>query len=75
MTNSLCRVVCLAECTIRAPLPTLQDTYTKRVRTRAEKIMQDPTYTNTRLFTLLKSCRRLCNLKAKIERLKEGFFP
>ncbi|KAK3529268.1 hypothetical protein QTP70_022984 [Hemibagrus guttatus] len=52
------RMVWTAERIIGAPLPTLQELYTSRVRKRAQKITLDPSHPSHLLFDLLPSGRR-----------------
>ncbi|KAK3519114.1 hypothetical protein QTP70_016310, partial [Hemibagrus guttatus] len=52
------RTVRTAERIIGAPLPTLQELYTSRVRKRALKITLDPSHPGHLLFDLLPSARR-----------------
>ena len=73
--SALQRVVHSAERCIRAPLPALRDIYTRRVKTRARKIIKDITHPNNGLFKKLKSGRRLRCHKARTERLRKSFFP
>lgn len=42
------------------PLPNLQDIYKEQCRSRALKIINDPTYSSNRLFSQLPSGRRFC---------------
>jgi len=67
--RALQRVVRLAECTIGTTLPTLQDLYSKRCRTRACRIMKDPHHPHNKLFQLLRSGKRLRSHAARTERL------
>ncbi len=52
------RTVRTAERIIGAPLPTLQELHTSRVRKRAQKITLDPSHPSHPLFEILPSCRR-----------------
>ncbi|KAK0154258.1 putative RNA-directed DNA polymerase from transposon BS [Merluccius polli] len=72
---ALGRVVHSAERTIKTTLPNLQDIYTRRCRTRARRIAQDPSHPNNRLFSLLPSGKRFRLLRANMERLRRSFFP
>ena len=71
---ALQRALRSAEQSIRLTLPTLECTYSKRVRARARKIRQDASHPDAGLFTLLQSGRRLRCLKARTERLRRSFF-
>ncbi|XP_030205713.1 NACHT, LRR and PYD domains-containing protein 12-like [Gadus morhua] len=71
---ALQRALRSAEQSIRLTLPTLECTYSKRVRARARKIRQDASHPDAGLFTLLQSGRRLRCLKAWTERLRRSFF-
>ncbi|KAK1785226.1 hypothetical protein P4O66_018626, partial [Electrophorus voltai] len=75
--QALQRVVRSAERITHTELPDLQTIYYKRCQTKARKIVKDPTHTNNRLFSLLRSGRsgRFRSLKTKTERLKRSFFP
>ncbi|KAJ8361361.1 hypothetical protein SKAU_G00178860 [Synaphobranchus kaupii] len=73
--KALQRVVRSAERTIGITLPTLQDLYIRRCRTRACRIMKDPHHPNNGLFQLLRSGKRLRSHAAKTERLRRSFFP
>ncbi|KAI5089395.1 gastrula zinc finger protein XlCGF28.1-like [Silurus meridionalis] len=73
--QALQRVVRSAERTIHTELPNLQDIYSTRCRTRARKIMKDLSHPNNGLFSLLRSGKRFCSLKANKERMKRSFFP
>ena len=73
--RALQRVVRSAERTTGTTLPSLQDLYTRRCRTRARRIMKDPHHPNNGLFQLLRSGKRLRSHAAKTERLRRSFFP
>ena len=73
--EALQRVVRSAERTIKAPLTSLRDIYTKRVGARAVKIMKDTSHPNSNLFSLLQSGRRLRCINARTERLRLSFYP
>ncbi|KAK1804766.1 hypothetical protein P4O66_003614 [Electrophorus voltai] len=73
--QALQRVVCSAECITHTELPDLQTIYYKRYRTKARRIVKDPTHPNNRLFSLLRSGKCFRSLKTKTERLKRSFFP
>lgn len=72
---ALKRVVRSAERTIRTTLPNLQDIYNKRCRTRALKILNQPSHPGHQLFSLLPSGRRFRCLKTRTERMRKSFFP
>ncbi len=73
--KSLQRVVRLAERISGSALPSLQDIYLKRCRSRAVKIIKDSNHPSNCLFTLLPSGKRFRSLMAKTERLRRSFFP
>ncbi len=73
--NSLQRVVRLAERISGSALPSLQDIYHKRCKSRAVKIIKDSNHPSNCLFTLLPSGKRFRSLMAKTERLRRSFFP
>ncbi|KAG5280588.1 hypothetical protein AALO_G00061830 [Alosa alosa] len=50
-----------AKGTIRAPLPTLPDIYTRRVQTRAQNVLKDISRPDHGLFKPLRSNRSLCS--------------
>ncbi len=60
---------------IGAPLPSLQELYTSRVRKRAKKVTLDPSHPAHSLFVLLPSGRRYRSLSTKTARHKNIFFP
>ncbi len=72
---TLQRVVRLAERISGSALPSLQDIYLKRCRSRAVKIIKDSNHPGNCLFTLLPSGKRFRSLMAKTERLRRSFFP
>ncbi len=69
------RMVRTAERIISAPLPTLQELYTSRVRKRAQKITLDPSHPSHPLFELLPSGRRYRAPNTRTARNKNSFFP
>ncbi len=69
------RTVRTAERIIGAPLPSLQELYTSRVRKRAQKVTLDPSHPAHSLFVLLPSGRRYRSLSTKTARHKNSFFP
>ncbi len=73
--KALQRVVCLAERISGSALPSLQDIYLKRCKSRAAKIIKDSNHPSNRLFTLLPSGKRFRSMMAKTERLRRSFFP
>ncbi len=73
--KALQRVVRLAERISGSALPSLQDIYLKRCKSRAVKITKDSNHPGNCLFTLLPSGKRFCSLMAKTERLRRSFFP
>ncbi len=73
-TAKLCRVVRLAERISGSALPSLQDIYLKRCRSRAAKIIKDSNHPSNRLFILLPSGKRFRSMMDKTERLRRSFF-
>ncbi len=73
--KALQRVVRLAERISGSTLPSLQDIYLKRCKSRAAKIIKDSNHPGNHLFILLPSGRRYRSMLAKTERLKRSFFP
>ncbi len=73
--KALQRVVRLAERISGSALPSLQDIYLKRCRSRAVKIIKDSNHPGNRLFTLLPSGKRFRSVMAKTERLRRSFYP
>ncbi|KAL0165991.1 hypothetical protein M9458_037835 [Cirrhinus mrigala] len=69
------RTVWTAERIIGAPLPTLQELYTSRVRKRAQKIILDPSHPSHPLFELLPSGRRYRAPNIRTTRRMNSFFP
>ncbi len=73
--KALQRVVRLAERISGSALPSLQDIYIKRCKSRAAKILKDSTHPGNHLFCLLPSGKRFRSMMAKTERLRRSFFP
>ncbi len=73
--KALQRVVRLAERISGSTLPSLQDIYLKRCRSRSVKITKDSNQPGNSLFILLPSGKRFRSLMAKTERLRRSFFP
>ncbi len=71
--KALQRVVRLAERISGSALPSLQDIYLKRCKSRAVKSISN--HPSNCLFTLLPSGKRFRCLMAKTERLRRSFFP
>ncbi len=69
------RVVRLAERISGSALPSLQDIYRKRCKSRAAKIIKDSNHPGNRLFILLPCGKRFRSMMAKTERLRRSFFP
>ncbi len=67
--------VSLAERISGSALPSLQDIYLKRCKSRAAKIIKDSNHPSNRLFILLPSGKRFRSMMAKTERLRRSFFP
>ncbi len=73
--KALQRVVRLAERISGSTLPSLQDIYLKRCKSRAAKIIKDSNHPGNHLFCLLPSGKRFRSMMAKTERLRRSFFP
>ncbi len=73
--KALQRVVRLAERISGSALPSLQDIYLKRCKSRAAKIIKGSTHPGNHLFCLLPSGKRFRSMMAKTERLRRSFFP
>ncbi len=73
--KALQRVVRLAERISGSALPSLQDIYLKRCKSRAAKILKDSTHPGNHLFCLLPSSKRFRSMMAKTEGLRRSFFP
>ncbi len=73
--KALQRVVRLAERISGSALPSLQDIYLKRYKSRAAKIIKDSNHPSNSLFFVLPSGKRFHSMIAKTERLTRSFFP
>ncbi len=73
--KALQRVVRLAERISGSALPSLQDIYLKRCKSRAAKIIKDSNHPSNHLFITLPSGKRFRSMMAKTERLRRSFFP
>ncbi len=73
--KALQRVVRLAERISGSGLPSLQDIYIKRCKSRAAKIIEDSNHPGNHLFHLLPSGKRFLSMMAKTERPRRSFFP
>ncbi len=73
--KALQRVVRLAERISGSALPSLQDIYLKRCKSRAAKIIKDSNHPGNRLFITLPSGKRFRSMMAKTVRLRRSFFP
>ncbi len=73
--KALQRVLRLAERISGSALPSLQDIYLKRCKSRAAKILKDSTHPGNHHFCLLPSGKRFRSMMAKTERLRRSFFP
>ncbi len=73
--KALQRVVRLAERISGSALPSLQDIYLKRCKSRAAKIIKDSNHPGNHHFCLLPSGKRFRSMLAKTERLRRSFFP
>ncbi len=71
--KALQRVVRLAERISGSTLPSLQDIYLKRCKSRAAKIIKDSNHLGNHLFRLLPSGKRFRSMMAKTERLRRSF--
>ncbi len=72
--KALQRVVRLAERISGSALPSLQDIYLKRCKSRAAKIIKNSNHSGNHLFILLPSDKRFRSMMAKTERLRRSFF-
>ncbi len=68
--KALQRVMRLAERISGSALPSLQDIYLKRCKSRAAKIIKDSNHPGNRLFITLPSGKRFRSMMAKTERLR-----
>ncbi len=73
--KALQRVVRLAEHISGSALPSLQDIYFKRCKSRADKILKDSNHPGNHLFCILPSGKRFRSMMAKTGRLRRSFFP
>ncbi len=73
--KALQRVVRLAECISGSALPSLQDIYFKRCKSRAAKIIKDSNHSDNHFFISLPSGKRFRSMMAKTERLRRSFSP
>ncbi len=73
--KALQRVVRLAERISGSALPSLQDIYLKRCKSRAAKIIKDSNHPGNHHFCLLPSGKCFRSMLAKTERLRRSFFP
>ncbi len=73
--KALQRVVRLAERISGSALPSLQDIYLKRCKSRAVKIIKDSNHPGNHLFISLPSGKRFRSVMAKTERLRRSFYP
>ncbi len=73
--KALQRVMRLAERISGSALPSLQDIYLKRCKSRSAKITKDSNLPGNRLFILLPSGKHFRSMMAKTERLRRSFFP
>ncbi len=74
-SKALQRVVRLAERISRSALPSLQDIYLKRCKSRAVKIIKDSNHPSNCLFTLLPSGKRFRCLMTKLRDLGGVSYP
>ncbi len=73
--KALQRVESLAERISGSTLPSLQDIYLKRCKSRAAKIIKDSNHPGNHHFCLLPSGKRFRSMMAKTGRLRRSFFP
>ncbi len=73
--KALQRVVRIAERISGSALPSLQDIYLKRCKSRAAKIIKDSNHPGNHFFISLPSGKRFRSMMAKTERLRRSFFP
>ncbi len=73
--KALQRIVRLAERISGSALPSLQDIYFKRCKSRAVKIIKDSNHPGNSPFILLPSGKCFRSMMAKTERLRRSFFP
>ncbi len=73
--KALQRVVRLTERISGSALPSLQEIYFKRCKSRAVKILKDSNHPGNHLFCLLPSGNCFRSMMAKTERLRRSFFP
>ncbi len=73
--KTLQRVVHLAAHISGSALPSLQDIYLKRSKSKAVKIIKDSNHPGNRLFFLLPSGKCFRSMMVKTERLRRNFFP
>ncbi len=74
-TNQDCKALRLAEHISGSALPSLQDIYLKRCKSRAAKIIKDSNHPGNHFFISLPSGKRFRSMLAKTERLRRSFFP
>ncbi len=74
-SNQDCKDLQRAERISGSTLPSLQDIYLKRCKSRAAKIVKDSNHPGNYLFILLPSGKRFRSMMAKTERLRRSFFP
>ncbi len=74
-SNQDCKAIQRAVRISGSALPSLQDIYFKRCKSRAAKILKDSTHPGNHLFCLLPSGKRFRSMMAKTERLRRSFFP
>ena len=73
--SRLQRIVKSAERIILTRLPSIEDLYVARVRSRVEKMSADPSHPGYKLFQLLPSGQRYRALYVKTSRHRNSFFP
>ncbi len=73
--KALQRVMRLAERISGSALPSLQDIYFKRCKSRAAKFIKDSNHPGNHFFISLPSGKRFRSMMAKTERLRRSFFP
>ena len=73
--KALQRVVKTAGRITGGVLPSIQDIYTRRCRSKTRRILEDNSHPAHGLFQLLKSGKRYQSLKSSQERHRKSFYP
>ncbi len=72
--KALQRVVRTARHIVGGELPSLQDIYTRRCTSKAQRIIKDSSHTSHSLLSLLPSGRLLRSIRSRTSRLRDRFF-